>query len=1253
MIKYVEKRDSDNKKKHIVDFDINKIILALRKAFYEVGVQSDTTEEEIITLAKRMKRNLGKLKKETVHVEEIQDIVEKTLIKGNYSEVAKAYILYREERSKIRNAKTRLMREISEITFSEAEEADIKRENANVDGNSAMGQMLQYGSATSKEFAKSFVLNPSHSYAHSNGDIHIHDLDFLNMGTLTCLTGDTYITLKDKKGKIINTTISYLDKLFKNENNLEPEIVNIDDYYILGRNGWTLLKNAMRRKISGQDKLYFIKTKKGLGLKSTDKHKIPILRNGEELLLKAEDIKIGDSLLTNPHIVEIEENEYINLAEELLKSKGKLNKEHIYISNIDKLKKWLLYKYDIKNLSKLIGSETYRNGTKYLLLDQLDFIVNNYNIPYEVLITLNIKIKNSKNSLPILLPITNELAKFFGYIYSEGNIYINEKIGVYHTTFINHNKKILNHFDECANSCFMPNIIKRYTGEKETGRIIADKLITYLISEVIGEKNGSNRVSIPDFIFNATDEIKYSFISAIIDGDGSITDNINHIARYTTASQKYAEQLVLLLKTLNIESALSKRDIKGTVARFKEVDSVRNYDNYTVTITGKHNLAKLLSNLNGIKRNQEMLDYAVTGKTVKFDPERIIDKLELFEDVYVYDLETTEHWFIANNYVVHNCSQIDLNKLFTNGFSTGHGFLREPNDIISYSALSAIAIQSNQNDQHGGQSISAYDYYLAPGVLKTFKKKVKDNISKYIEVFIGCEDVELDELTLEIITKLGDLRSIEFSDEERDRFIRICDEVIFDDIKSSKKMVDFVLNRSLKETEKQTYQAMEAFIHNLNTMHSRAGAQVPFSSVNFGTDTSPEGRMVSRNLLLAQEAGLGKGETAIFPITIFKVKKGVNLNQEDPNYDLFKLACRVSSKRLFPNFAFLDASFNAQYYKEGDINTEVTYMGCRTRVIGNICGEEVVTGRGNISFTTINLPRLGLMYGVALNERDKVDLEGFFKELDNRIDLVLNQLLERYQIQIKKKVKNFPFLMGQGIWMGSENLKQNDTLEDVVKYGSLTIGFIGLAEALKALIGKHHGESEEAQKLGLEIIGHMRKRMDEATKKYNLNFALIATPAEGLAGRFTRLDKALYGEVEGVTDKDYYTNSFHVPVYYPTSAIKKIKIEAPYHEFTNGGHISYIELDGDASKNLEAFEAIVRAMANSGIGYGSINHPVDRDPICGFTGIIGDTCPSCGREEEGVKFERIRRITGYLVGTVDRFNNAKASEEKDRVKHGV
>lgn len=563
------------------------------------------------------------------------------------------------------------------------------------------------------------------------------------------------------------------------------------------------------------------------------------------------------------------------------------------------------------------------------------------------------------------------------------------------------------------------------------------------------------------------------------------------------------------------------------------------------------------------------------------------------------------------------CMQIELDKLFKNGFSTGHGYLRAPQDIISYSALAAIAVQSNQNDQHGGQSIPAFDYYMAPGVLKTFKKHFKQQIYDLLDYEDMLSFINMDRIAKDI----DKLNSIEVNLSEFENYCK--------DSENLKKGFAKAYEKALTKTNRTTFQAMEAFVHNLNTMHSRAGAQVPFSSINFGTDISAEGRMVIENFLLATEEGLGKGETPIFPVSIFKVKEGVNYNPEDKNYDLFKLACRVSAKRLFPNFSFLDAPFNLAFYQEGNYKTEVGYMGCRTRVMSDVTDldNQTTGGRGNLSFTSINLPRIAIKHGICLKERETADMEGFYQELADMMDLVRDQLLERFELQCSKHPYNFPFLIEQGLWTNGEKLGPNDRLRKILKHGSLTFGFIGLAETLKALIGKHHGESEEAQKLGLEIIGFMRNRCDEYAKEYNLNFTLIATPAEGLSGRFVNIDKAIYGKIKGVTDRDYYTNSFHVPVHYNISIKNKLSLEAPYHNLTNGGHISYIELNGDTVNNVEAFESVIRMMKEVGIGYGAINHPVDRDPVCGYVGVINDVCPKCGRHEfEAIPVEHLNEI---------------------------
>ena len=669
------------------------------------------------------------------------------------------------------------------------------------------------------------------------------------------------------------------------------------------------------------------------------------------------------------------------------------------------------------------------------------------------------------------------------------------------------------------------------------------------------------------------------------------------------------------------------------------------YEDLTFKAAKDNDIKRENANIDGDTAMGTMLKYGSEGAK-QFYEMYILDpahaKAHREGDIHIHDLD-----FLT---LTTTCCQIDLDKLFTGGFSTGHGFLREPNDIASYSALACIAIQSNQNDQHGGQSIPNFDYAMAKGVIKTYQRIYRQNMARAIEIMEDAEDASA--LSKEIMAaatekSAGAIPKLEDGEAYMEAELQILTDKF--GAESAEKIQKFAFKHAGAETDRATYQAMEAFVHNLNTMHSRAGAQIPFSSINYGMDTTPEGRMVIRNVLLATEAGLGNGETPIFPIHIFKVKEGVNYNPGEPNYDLFKLACRVSAKRLFPNFSFIDAPYNLQYYKPGHPETEVAYMGCRTRVMANSYDptREIVNGRGNLSFTSVNLPRIAIL--------SNHNIDFFFEQLDRKIDLVIDQLLDRFELQAQKKARNYPFLMQQGIWLDSDNLKPDDEVREVLKHGTLTMGFIGLAETLKALTGYHHGESKEAQNLGLEIVGYMRQRMDQATKKHGMNFSLIATPAEGLSGRFVRMDAEKFGKIPGVTDREYYTNSFHIPVYYDISAWDKIKLEAPYHALTNGGHISYVELDGDPTENLDAFEQVVRCMKESGIGYGSINHPVDRDPVCGYTGIIGDTCPLCCRSEHDghENFERIRRITGYLVGTVDRFNNAKKAEVRDRVKHSL
>lgn len=651
-----------------------------------------------------------------------------------------------------------------------------------------------------------------------------------------------------------------------------------------------------------------------------------------------------------------------------------------------------------------------------------------------------------------------------------------------------------------------------------------------------------------------------------------------------------------------------------TKLRQAKADLMDIYDELTFTKAKDADIKRENANIDADTAMGTMLKYGSEGSKY-FITSHILPK-----DIAVAHMDGDIHIHDMDFYMLtETCCQIDLLKLFKNGFSTGHGYLREPNDIRSYAALACIAIQANQNEMHGGQAVPMFDYCMAPGVAKTYRKQYYKALGYYFNAML---DMKLEDASL-LCKKIEQSLPIKISMSTADKFGKLLVDFLpkhqrehnYQEINEQTTQMahKFAINTAWNETNAATYQAMEAFIHNLNTMNSRAGAQVPFSSINYGTDTSPEGRMAMKNLLLATDAGLGDGETPIFPVQIFKVKEGVNYEKDDPNYDLFRLAMKTSAKRLFPNFSFLDAPFNKKYYKPNDYNSEVAYMGCRTRVMGNVYDptREVTCGRGNLSFTSINLPRLAI--------EAKGDINKFYKSLDDMIDLVIRQLLHRFKIQCAKIGKNYPFLMGQNIWLDSDNIGEYDTVSEVLRHGTLTVGFIGLAETLKALIGKHHGESAEAQKLGLAIIGHMRKRMDDEAQKTKLNFSLIATPAEGLSGRFVKIDRKIYGSIPGVTDREYYTNSFHIPVYYPISAYKKIQLEAPYHNLTNGGHISYIEMDGDPTKNLTAFEAIIRCMHDNGIGYGSVNHPVDRDPVCGYTGIINGVCPKCGRSEAAHK----------------------------------
>lgn len=594
--------------------------------------------------------------------------------------------------------------------------------------------------------------------------------------------------------------------------------------------------------------------------------------------------------------------------------------------------------------------------------------------------------------------------------------------------------------------------------------------------------------------------------------------------------------------------------------------------------------------------------------------------------------EEARHYVEANLIHIHDkdyyptrsltCVQSPIDRILSGGFRAGHGESRPAKRIETASILACISIEQTQNEQHGGQSIPAFDFYMAPYVRATYIEEIKK-----IENMLSVD--------------LKHLYDAEIAD-------YISAPSVHSNVLSSGHFQQFAIN----QTVHRVHQAMEALVHNLNEIHSRGGNQVVFSSLNYGTDTSAEGRCVIRELLNTTYRGVGNGSTAIFPIQIMKMKAGVNKNPGDPNYDLYQLACKVTAKRFFPNFLNLDTTFNKDDAWDANdprrFEHEVATMGCRTRVYENRHGKKTSIARGNLSFTTMNLPGLALSVRHIEDENERI--KTFFDKLTELIDVTGRQLHDRYEFQCEALAKQFPLLMS-GMWEGSDRLSPEDRVAPVLKQGTLGVGFIGLAECLIALIGEHHGESARAQKLGVEIVGFILEHVNALSEKYDLNYSVLATPAEGLSGKFTKKDRKKYGTVAGVTDKDYYTNSNHVPVYYKCSAKHKAEVEGPYHEMTRGGHIFYVELDGDATHNIEAIDDIVKLMDNYNIGYASVNHNRNRCMDCGYEDADKDlvVCPVCG----SAHIDRLQRITGYLVGTTDRWNDAKLAELHDRVTHGV
>ena len=1081
----VRKRDGS-----VEDFDVEKLSDSIMNAALAVGGEDYDLADEIANSILDILESNGI---EEIATEDLQNIVEKTLIEDGHAATAKEYILKAADRNRMREMDTALMKSFEEITFKSEEDSEIKRENANIDSSTSMGTMLKYGSEGAKNFNLLYMMSEDIAAAHKNCDIHIHDLDFWAL-TETCVSYDTLLCIKiNGVEKVV--TASELYKIVGGSDIDKVIDTSKDDLYILSNGNYTKVRNMVAH--SGDDKRVLrLKFPSGK-LDVTDNHRVSVIRNGEALDIKASDINCGDVL----DIPDINKNMFgetmLDIVETYTGDNLVIVNSLDVIRNVKELGNWKefcnIFDYTNNRYSCI------RKGHSRMTVKEFKMIEHLTDITHSEL-TLAYKRTRSDESINGVIPLTFELGNFIGLMYAEGSItehaIIKQESNEKKACFCNYDENLINQFNNNAKTIF--NNVS-LTDRTHQGRLTGTHLSGYLAWElfhgVFGYKNSVNDIRLADWMYTANSKFVSGLLAGIIDGDGTVQkDGYRVVISSVSISMLRDIQQLLLFR--GIESVIKHTEAyEGSIAKFNNdgvcTECIRNYTNYKLEFTG--NLNKKLGWVDSNKING--VDIKESNKfPTKLRTVNSVKEIE-YSDL-VFDLETDDHHFTANGVNVHNCCQIPLDKLYDGGFNTGHGFLRQPGGIRTAAALAAIAIQSNQNDQHGGQSIPLLDYYLAPYVALSYVKHIA-HVAK-----IKLDLTKDQEKSLKrILIAYQRANNLVINDYSRIDIINILKKWFErEEMKVPAKKISKILTDAEDDTYEETFQAMEAFIHNLNTMHSRAGAQVPFSSVNYGTDTSTEGRMVMRAILETTWDGLGNGETPIFPIQILKLKNGVNMQPEDPNYDIFKLACKVSAKRLYPNFCNLDAPYNAAVYKEGRIETEVATMGCRTRVATNKYDPDkaIIPGRGNLSFTSINLPRCAILA--------KGDIDVFYKLLDERLELVHKQLLERFEIQCNKHPINYPFLMGQGVWLGSEKLGPKDDIREILKHGTLGVGFIGLAETLVALTGKHHGESEEAQKLGLQIIQHMRDYTDAWSDNEHMNYSVIGTPAEGLSGRFIRAD---------------------------------------------------------------------------------------------------------------------------------------------------
>lgn len=1224
----------------IEEFDVDKVSSSIMGAAMDVGGEDMDLADELADIVLDL---LESNEITEIDAEELQKLIEKTLIEEGHAATAREYILKGADRARMRDMDSALMKSFEEITFKSEEESDTKRENANIDSSTAMGTMLKYGSEGAKNFNLLYMMSEDIAQAHKNGDIHIHDLDFMAL-TETCIDKDTLLTVKINDNIMVVTAeqLANYCKLDKVDS-----WKNVENIQILSNGKFVNIKSIVKHNSDDKHMLNVV-TPTG-ELHVTDEHTICVVENNTIVDKKVKEVKVGDILSVPSINIELFNSDTLDIINCYTGSNLVINNTDDVIKNIKDNNNWKAFCniFDYRDTRAMLLRSNHAKMTisEYKSVEHLCTLKHSD-------LQLNYTRSRGQETINAVIPLTFELGNIIGLMYAEGSIteHIDprQESPVKKACFCNYDEELIQQFNKNYSKVFNnAKITDRKHNGRHTGSTLSGYLQYELFHGIFGYKYSTDSIRLAQWMFYANKDFVSGLLAGIIDGDGAVQKDGYRVS-IASVSKELLKDIQKLLLLRGIKSSIKEVNATaGTVAHFIndgiEVESVRNFNNYKLEITG--DLYNKMGWVNSNKINA--VDLSDSNK-FPYNYVTITDMHEVEYSGFVYDLETEDHHFTADGFNVHNCCQIPLDKLFKGGFNTGHGFLREPGGIRTAGALAAIAIQSNQNDQHGGQSIPMFDYYLAPYVSLEYAKQIAKAIKSKFDLTKEQKNWLKDRL-LSYRDSVQAKLMLTYGDEKE--IINIISDFLSDiDVKPIKTKIKRALADAYDDTYDETFQSMEAFIHNLNTMHSRAGAQVPFSSINYGTDTSVEGRMVMKTILETTNDGLGNGETPIFPIQIIKLKNGVNMEPGDPNYDIYELGCIVSAKRLYPNFVNCDAPYNAELYVEGRPETEIATMGCRTRVGKNVYDPDksVIPGRGNLSFTSINLPRLGI--------RAKGDISVFYKLLDEKMELVHRQLLERFEIQCNKHPLNYPFLMGQGCWLGSEKLGPHDDIREILKHGTLTVGFIGLAETLVALTGKHHGESEESQKLGLQIIQHMRDYTDAWSAEEHMNYSIIGTPAEGLSGRFTRLDKKIYGSIPGVTDREYYTNSSHVPVYYPISAYKKVEIEAPYHAIENGGHILYIEMDGDPTKNIKAFMKLVKYMHDKNAGYFAINHPVDRDPVCGYVGIIGDVCPRCGRREgEAMSMEMWNKLKGFAnVGNADTLGvHGNIDEEADRISNSI